>query len=61
MADQTVKITNLDEGSPARVAYEMAVRIWIAETDNARVSRSEFLDLYAECHYAARGYRDFKK
>lgn len=65
MANDSVRITNMpDSGSPSRVAYDLAVRIWSGEhigkasNENIRVG---MLDLYAECLHAANGYRDVPK
>lgn len=54
MADQTVRVTNLpDSGSPARVAYDLAMRIAAQEnygksgaTPNAR---AYYLELFKAC------------
>lgn len=59
VADQSVRITNLDQASPARVAYDMANRIWVGENGNTNPKRKEFLDLFAECYHTVQGYRDF--
>lgn len=66
MADQSVKITNLpDSGSPQRVAYDLANRIWHAEhqpgSGTVQGFRSQFLDLFAECLDASVGARRYNR
>lgn len=56
MADN-VRITNMaDSGSVARVAFEMVNVVRHLE-DATAMSRTAYLDLYAECYVAADGRR----
>ena len=56
----TVK-TETDSGSPERVAENLARQIASIENLYDRDDfRAVFLDLYAECLYATRGYRKFQ-
>ncbi|MEG3084028.1 hypothetical protein U1707_10280 [Sphingomonas sp. PB2P12] len=60
MAD-TVRVSNMpDSGSPAAVAWEMAkyLRNYLPETTDPEAKIKAYLDLYADCHYAARGNRN---
>lgn len=55
MADETT-----DSGSPQRVAFDMAQRLWAWEQQGKSADpswRKGFLDLYAECFDATRGRR----
>lgn len=52
MADQTVRISNLpDSGTPARVAYDLTMRIATAENPQRPPAnpREYYLALYQEC------------
>lgn len=65
MAD-SVRVTNLPEsGNPQRVALDLAVKIHATEHPyggaQPAAPRAYWLDLYAECLYAASGYRDRAK
>lgn len=60
MADE--QPTSSDAGSPARVAYDLMTYIVRGghkrPTDSPIPVKDFVLDLYAECHKAARGRRD---
>ena len=64
MADSTVKIENMpaqaDSGSPARVAWDLFkfMHKLLPAGDDSEVRIRAYLDLYADCHRAARGHRD---
>jgi hypothetical protein len=62
MAD-SVNITAMPDNSVSRVAYDLMLYVKSRATDceNQKFSRKELLDLYAECRYAAAGYRDLPK
>ena len=57
MADD-VRVTNFPEegsGSVSRVAYDLMR--FLREQEPKPKGRDEWLDLYRDCHKAARGYR----
>ena len=58
MADAPV--VHIGENSPEEVAHKLMIKILIAE-EKKPLTRDYVLDLYAECLYAARGHRDWKK
>lgn len=61
MADQSMRVTNFpDSGSPERVAYDLLKMVFSHE-GRQKMPRDEILDLYAECLYATRGFRDQPK
>lgn len=57
MANDSVRVSNMpDSGSAERVAFDLLGKVMYAENrDDA--DRAHILDLYAECLYAARGFR----
>jgi hypothetical protein len=64
MADTSTKITNFpDSGSPERVAYDLMkyLQALVTEKSSVEARKNAFLDLYAECLHATRGYRNSNK
>lgn len=61
MSDKPV--VHIGENSPEHVAYELTQRIFtrIEQRNYEDITRKEFLDTYAECLHAVRGYRDIPK
>jgi len=62
MADQTVRVENLDDtssGSAARVAWDMVkyLRNLLPESGSREEKIKAYLDLYADCYAATRGHR----
>lgn len=55
----------IESGSPERVAFDLMVRIWVAEhqgrSTNPQEARTGMLDLYGECLKAVRGTRSAAK
>lgn len=62
MSDQTVRITNLpDTSAKERVAFDLMQKVLSEEYESVPApDRKHILDLYAECLYAASGYRKFE-
>jgi len=49
-----------EQDSKERVAFDLMEKILNEEwTDGRRLQKEQILDLYAECHYAASGYRKY--
>lgn len=60
MADETV--VHIGENSPEKVAYTLTrdVLFSVENSDWNNLDRKTFLDTYAECLHAVRGFRDFR-
>ncbi|WP_375229895.1 hypothetical protein [Roseobacter sp. S98] len=60
MADQTVKITNLDENTKSSTAYRMAVMLWQGVNDGYNPRSAEeitkFLKLVDNCSQSLQGF-----
>lgn len=59
MADQNVRVTNLDHGSPTRVAYDLwyNLRYLLPSHQNAAQGIADELALFERCRSAAHGVR----